>query len=82
MAELICVGKVEIGNTIYDIGDRVTCAGITNYKYDKYEEEFYYMFYGDYNYDLDSWDIIYITTDHFMTPAEWRDYQIDNILKD
>jgi hypothetical protein len=28
MAELICFKEIEIGNTIYNIGDKVTCAGI------------------------------------------------------
>ncbi len=77
MIELICVEdyqdfkKAEIYHAVHL--DSWTCD------YDTFEE---YIFYGDYDYVRDMWKEIRVDKEYFMTPAEWREKQINSILND
>ena len=77
MIELICVHDFldfKSGNTYHAVGEDSWTSG-----HDTFEE---YIFYGDYIYEIDAWEDIRADKYYFMTPAEWRDSQIDSILND
>jgi hypothetical protein len=75
--ELICIESFldfKKGSIYHSVGeDSYTCD------YDTFEE---YIFYGDYDYERDIWEEIRVDKEYFVTPAEWRDKQIDSILND
>lgn len=78
MLEVICVREIEG----YVIGKKYLAVGKEKISYDRYNEGEVYIFYADYDYDYDNWYTESICTSYFMTPAEWREHQINSILND
>lgn len=76
--ELICIHDCDI----FKKGEKCWSVGEETIRYDRYDEEEFYIFYTDYDYDFDSPISESIPKWYFATPAEWRDMQIDSILKD
>jgi len=75
MIELICIKDCEefkAGEKCYAVDEN----SWTDYNFEEY------IFYGEYDYDFDSWQEIRIDKNYFMTPAEWRQHQMDSILNE
>ena len=75
--ELICIESFldfKKGSIYHSVGE-----DSYTYDYDTFEE---YIFYGDYDYERDMWEEIRVDKEYFLTPAKWRDKQIDSILND
>jgi hypothetical protein len=77
MIELICIHEYNdfIAGNIYYAVHKDSWTD----EYDTFEE---YIFYGNFDYVRDMWEEIRVDKYHFMTPAEWREHQINSILND
>ena len=84
MINLICVndfGSPE-DNLCFKIGEIYHAVGETQYSFDRWEIDYFYVFYTDYDYDREIWKELEVPTWYFMTPAEYRDKKIEEILSD
>lgn len=77
MIELICIKDYAL----FKAGEKCYAVGENSWT-DDYENFEEYIFYGEYDYDFDYWQEIRIDKNYFMTPAEWRQHQMDSILNE
>ena len=82
MIKLICVNEFVSPELHFKIGEIYHAVGETQWRVDRWEIDYFYDFYTDYDYDREIWKELEVPTWYFMTPAEDRDRKIEEILSD